>query len=205
MTRYARRGNRHSGAAGFTLLELLVGLAVFGLLVAGLQQGVRFGLSAWDAQERVTARRSDMDTVDRALRRLIEQAAPGGVGPLAPGLRGSASALQYLTAPPTAAGDAARAPNQVEASIGVDAAGRLVLRWRTWRHVKHFAPPPPDEEAVLLRGLARMEIAYWSSGAWRDSWTRSDLPDLVRLRLVFPEGDLRRWPDIVVAPRRERL
>ena len=34
-------------AAGFTLLEVLVALAVFGFLLVGLSQTVRFGLTAW--------------------------------------------------------------------------------------------------------------------------------------------------------------
>ena len=36
--------------AGFTLLEIMVALVVFGLLVLGLGQGVDFGLRAWGRQ-----------------------------------------------------------------------------------------------------------------------------------------------------------
>ena len=35
---------------GFTLLEVLAALAVLGLLLAGLAQGVQFGLRAWDCR-----------------------------------------------------------------------------------------------------------------------------------------------------------
>jgi prepilin-type N-terminal cleavage/methylation domain-containing protein len=41
---------------GFTLLELLVALVVLGLLVVGLNQGVRAGLTMWGAQTREWAR-----------------------------------------------------------------------------------------------------------------------------------------------------
>ena len=34
-------------ANGFTLLELLIALTVLGFLLAGLAQGVHFGLLAW--------------------------------------------------------------------------------------------------------------------------------------------------------------
>ena len=40
---------------GFTLLEMLAVLAVLGLLLAGLSQGIRFGLRAWDMQAREVA------------------------------------------------------------------------------------------------------------------------------------------------------
>lgn len=198
------RGSRRARGptAGFTLLELLVALAVLGFLMAGLQQGLRFGLAAWDGQTRVMERRGDIDAVDRALRRLLERAMPGGSGPLTPGLRGGGAALQWLTDLPVGA-ETGFSP-QAEAALGVDAAGRLVLRWRTWRHLRPLAPPPPPTETVLLEGLSRLELSYWSRGTWLGAWTQPELPQLIRLRLVFPEGDARRWPDIVVAPRRER-
>ena len=41
--------------AGFTLLEVLVSLVVTGLILAGLAQGFRFGVAAWDAQTRILA------------------------------------------------------------------------------------------------------------------------------------------------------
>ena len=36
--------------SGFTLMETLVALVVLGFIVAGLAQGLRFGLVAWDRQ-----------------------------------------------------------------------------------------------------------------------------------------------------------
>jgi len=44
---------------GFTLLEILVALAVFAFLVLGLTQGTRFGLAAWDRQARTVDRARD--------------------------------------------------------------------------------------------------------------------------------------------------
>ena len=32
----------------------------------------------------------------------------------------------------------------------------------------------------------------------------NDMPALIRFRIVFPSGDPRRWPDVVVAPMRGR-
>ena len=38
--------------------------------------------------------------------------------------------------------------------------------------------------------------------SWRDEWHEQKfLPDLVRLRVTFADGDEGAWPDLVVAPR----
>ena len=56
---------------GFTLLEMLVALVVFGLLMAGLGQSMRYGLKAWTAEGLSAASAERMAAVDTALRRLI--------------------------------------------------------------------------------------------------------------------------------------
>lgn len=197
------RPARHGGQAGFTLLEILVALAVLGFLMLGLAQGVRFGLSAWDSQARLLGRSGDLDIADRTLRRLVTQLVPTDDVRL-PGLRGTAAAFEAVTELPAAA---ALPTRQAVVALGVDRAGRLVLRWTPYLHARRLGPPPAPQESELLRNLARIEIAYWSAAAgsvWLPGWTRVDLPDLVRIRLVFARGDARRWPDIVVAPMRER-
>jgi prepilin-type N-terminal cleavage/methylation domain-containing protein len=60
--------------AGFTLLEMLVALVVFGLLMAGIAQAMRYGMTAWSAETRQAAAPETMSAVDGALRRLIEHA-----------------------------------------------------------------------------------------------------------------------------------
>lgn len=190
--------------AGFTLLEVLVALAVLGFLVLGLAQGVRFGLGAWDSQARLLARFGDLDVADRALRRVVAQLVPTDDVRL-PGLRGTAAGFEAVTELPATA--AALPTRQAAVALGVDRAGRLVLRWTPYLHARRLGPPPAPVESELLRGVERVEIAYWSAaagGGWLPAWTRAELPDLVRFRLVFARGDARRWPDIVAAPMRER-
>jgi general secretion pathway protein J len=188
--------------AGFTLLEVMVALAVLGFLMIGLLQGTRFGLQAWDLQARLLGRSADLDVADRALRRIVAQITPTD-DPAAPGLRGTATGFDCVTELPATA---ALPTRLAQAVLGVDRAGRLVLRWTPWLHARRLAPPPAPEESELLRGLSRIEVAYWSAamgGGWLAAWNRAELPDLVRIRFVFAPGDPRRWPDIVAAPMRE--
>ena len=58
------RARAPGSAAGFTLLEILVVMAVLGLLLATLAAGTRFGLRAWQAGARLTAGRGDVDAVE---------------------------------------------------------------------------------------------------------------------------------------------
>jgi general secretion pathway protein J len=195
---------RPTRQAGFTLLEVLVALAVLGFLALGLAGGVRFGLGAWESQARLIDRTGDLDVADRALRRIVAQLVPTDDARL-PGLRGTARGFEGVTELPAAA--VALPTRQAVVALGVDRAQRLMLRWTPHLHARRLGPPPAPDESELLRGVERIEIAYWSAaagGGWLPAWMRVELPDLVRFRLVFARGDRRRWPDIVAAPMRER-
>jgi len=51
-------------AAGFTLLEIVVALAVFGFLLLGLSHTVRFGLTAWRQDTRMSEEKTDLEAID---------------------------------------------------------------------------------------------------------------------------------------------
>ncbi len=193
---------RASQEAGFTLLEILVALVVLAVLLLGLRQGVAVGVSASEAQARLVAGREDLDTVARALRRLVEHMDPGTeLEPVH--LDAGPHALAFPTELP--AGTVLQQPS-IDAALLVTGAGQLVLRWTPRRHAVRLAPPSPPRETNLLRGVAGLDIAYWrpsSGGAWVSEWPGPGLPALVRLRVTFPRGDRRHWPDIVAAPMRE--
>lgn len=197
---------RRGGAAGFTLLELLVGLVVFGFILAGLAGGVRYGLRAADSQTRLVDRTGELDAVDRALRRLLVEADPGTsrggatlIGTLSEAGGGRISFVSVL--PAAVSGFVGQ---EADVALGVGADRRLVLRWSPHRHVRRVGAVPAVQEAEILRGVERLEVGYWKDG-WRTSWDEAALPGLVRLRIVFPAGDVRHWPDIVVAPVRRRI
>ncbi len=195
-----RRG-RPPPDAGFTLLEILVALVVLGFIMTGLAQGVRFGLRAWDTQTRIIDERGELDAVDRVVRRLVERMEPGRDREPAR-VQGTANSLAFTSELPIAAAAIAR---QADVAILVSG-GRLLLRWTPHSRVQRLGPPPPPAEEELLSGVNRVEFSYWGpAGVWTSAWTEQTLPALVRMRVVFPEGDRRRWPDIVAAPLRDRI
>lgn len=192
--------------AGFTLLEILVALVVLGFLMVGLSQGVRFGLKAWDTESRLVSERADMDGVERALRDLVSEADPGEFNdPSA--FRGEERTMSFPTRLPMPV--AGLPTRDVDIGLGVDASKRLVLRFSPHPHAERLVAATPPTEEVLLDGVDHIELSYlrWPAqgGGWVSTWGLQTLPLAVRIKLVFPEGDPRHWPEIVAAPMRARF
>jgi general secretion pathway protein J len=190
--------------AGFTLLEILVALVVFGFLLIGLNQGLHFGLRAWNGQAAMIAKRGDLDAVDRTLRGLIGQMAPGfKIDP--PNIVGRPHGFAFTTKLPEAAGIAGLA----DVSLTVDRRHDFILRWTPHRHAVSLVGAPVTHDTVLLHEVARVDFAYWrntpAGGGWLRAWNGWRPPALVRIKFVFVNHGRRagrRWPAIVAAPMR---
>ncbi len=184
--------------AGFTLLEIIVALVVLGILLLTLSHGTRFGLSAFDRQAHMAETAGRLEAVDRTLRRLIEQADPGTITD-GRTLVGKPHGMVFRAPMPPHGGKGGDDEEMADLRLGVDRHA-LVLFSLPYRHVLPVGPAPEPTRTVLLDGVESVDLSYWSAGTWRTSWDGVDLPELVRIRIVFPDGDTRRWPDIVAAP-----
>jgi general secretion pathway protein J len=184
---------------GFTLLELLVALAAFGLLLTALAEATRFAIRAYALQAQRIEADADLDATDRTLRHLI-----GAIGANA-----TADGPPHFVANRRSMGFTATLPilawyptERADVIVAMDTAHRLVLRWAPHYPTLLGAPPSP-QVTTLLGGVDHIELSYWTAGTahgvWVDRWEAATLPELVRLRIVFPPGDPRHWPDIVVA------
>jgi len=187
--------------SGFTLLELLVALVVLGFLMVGLTQGVRTGLAMWGAQTRRLGETGELDAGARVLRTLlsdIQTPQPNRTGAATPNFEASPDKLTFVGDLPTGFGTTRRANITLEL---VD--GHLVLLWTPRRHELTTAPEPKPIETELIHGVERLEFAYWGAASpgqpasWQDQ--SGGPPELIRVRLTFPKGDRRRWPDLIVA------
>ena len=191
--------------AGFTLLELLVALVVFGFVLAGLVGGLRFGLRAQDTQSRTIAADADLGGTDRLLRSLVAEMDPG-TAQSPPQIIGGDQAVGFVTDLGRAAAGFGQ-DGSADIGLGVDGQKRLVLRWQPVLHAVRLRPAPPPRSAVLLAGVEEVQVAFWShgqggAGTWQPRWAERGLPPLVRIRLRFPPDSHRHWPDIIVATQR---
>jgi general secretion pathway protein J len=117
--------------------------------------------------------------------------------PDAASLSGTADSLALVTELPMASGTT----TPVSATLAVDAAHRLVLRWRPDPHTERLGPPVPLTSTTLIGGVSALELSYMPpGGGWTTSWHRHALPALIRIRVAFMPDSPRRWPDIVAAP-----
>jgi general secretion pathway protein J len=181
--------------AGFTLLELLVALVVFGILMLGVTRGTQFGMQAWNRQSGMVATATDMDAVDRALRRVITQMDPGTMQ-TPPLVTGNRERFAFTSMLPE---EAALRTRRADMVLRLDN-GQLVLRWAPHLHAQNIGPAPMPRTEILLPDVAGLTISYWPhppGSGWQSDWTALSLPALVRIHLAF-KG--RHWPDIIAAP-----
>jgi general secretion pathway protein J len=192
--------------AGFTLLEVVVALAILGLVMTALAGGLGFSLKASRAGERMTDDTLAIARLDGLLRHDLERAlrlrtASSPHAPLA--FTGSTESLAFTVAAPsypTAAG-----LYQVSFAV-LSSAGGETLSYSRRAAAETPAPEDADERPrALIEGTAaRISFAYFDGKAWRDRWLDAEaLPRLVRLRLADGGSGGLLWPDIIVGPAAE--
>lgn len=140
------------------------------------------------------------------------EAAEPGSDEAALAFRGRPDALRLVTL----------APSQLlpgglyEIALGLDGGGRGGYRLSAWFRPldrSGSAPSTLDRDArtrqvVLLTGVADVRLRYFGQGddfdeppQWHERW--EDMlarPNLVSMRVDFPPGDARMWPELIVAP-----
>jgi general secretion pathway protein J len=204
----------HSATArGFTLVEVVVALALIALIATALLSSLRFGQRSYEQVLRNGSAPWDVFASQRLIRRLIESAAAPayqeGRSPSPSSFDGRVDEISLLAPAPLAEGGAGTYKYHLALrshALGKEPAGNdLIVRWST-----DLAATPAEE--VLIENVASVEWNYMEraspqggavqQAAWTDQWADTrHLPALVRLKVHFRHGDSRHWPDLIVTPR----
>lgn len=179
--------------AGFTLLEMMVALVVFGLVMAGIAQSFKYGLTAWTASTRNTARPEALAAMNAALAEMIAQSLPGS-------MTGKPDQFAFTTILPAGAG---LNGGLADAAILRTPDGQLILRYTPHPPGVPLAALPAPLTEPLAQNIASLTVAYLTpqpggTTAWSDNWSGDGLPPLIKIHLQFSDGQV--WPDIVAAP-----
>lgn len=197
-----------SAASGFTLVELLVALTLLGLLMVALFGGLRLGARAWEVSGERLDDTSRLQVIHEFLRTRLSQAYPLEITDRTnePRLafRGRPDALSFVTLLPEHLG--AGLHRLTLRLVEREDRRHLALTWRPV--AASDGDGPRSGERLLLHDIAGLELGYFGAfaprapPAWYESWQDAPmrLPRLIRVRVMFPAGDGRSWPDLIVRP-----
>lgn len=186
-----------SGERGYSLLELLLALALLGFITLAMAGGFRFGARAWERSEDKVATIERIQGAQRILRTLLQSAVPRDFDPTIPGdpelFRGTGRGLSFVAnaSSTLGGGGAVRYRLQVE---GDGARRDLVLAWRAAGGERRLVVLSAREISLAYARLDQTGRLIWA-GEWLD---QSGAPALVRVRATPDDGV---WPDLIVRPR----
>ena len=190
-----------SSEQGFAIVEMLASLTLMALISLLLLVALADRRAAFARLDRRFVAASGVAAARDLIADRIERVWPltdYSIRPQpGPQFEGRSTQLSFLAPPLQAEG-----PGPLRRyRLSVDVSGDLILESRS-----DLALDPrrwPDRQ-VLLHGVESIDFAYFdrSGRVWRPEWrSQPFLPALVRIRLAYPHGDQRRWPDLVIRPR----
>lgn len=204
-------------ARGMTLVELLIALALLGLLMLVLFAGMRIGTRSWDSAESHAENLSLARVLEHFLRTEMSQIIPyrwTSDGKTRLAFSGERRAMRFVAPMPSRLSRDGVSVIALEVEQEGDGS-RIVWRYRPLNaQMTGFSALDGVPSHVLVSGISSARVSdIWFSyfgaeqpGAaprWLDRWdNEQDLPLLIRVQASLTEG--REWPDFVVAPAMAR-
>lgn len=190
---------------GYSLVELLVVLALAGLIAIAMSGGIRFGVRAWERTGVHVETLEHMQGAQALLRNVLSNIAPRLFDPgmsVHDTFVGDRQRMTFTATAPPALG-AGLGRFTLAATRAGDAMG-LQIAWRPERGTRS------QRGQVLLQGARAISFTYAAPNTagtlvWTDTWSAdAGMPVLIRIRAEFAQSAAKRWPDLVVRPRIDR-
>jgi general secretion pathway protein J len=187
----SHRAEREHANAGFTLIELVVALALAGVISLLLLQGISLATTGLDRISRMADQLDERRGVDIVVRRTLASASAAPAPDGEPSFIGTPTRLSFLSL----AED--NGPGLVRIEIRLDPAGndRSLL---FVRHPAASTSEPYVERSLLVPRIREFRMAYFGADsitaepAWHDRWEGiAYLPKLVRLIIDRSDGPTR--------------
>jgi general secretion pathway protein J len=188
--------------AGYAIAEMLASLVILGMIGTMMISGITTGQRVWERMDASDIAAENVAGAQLLLRERIESAFPATRNDTVPpfaDFEGKADSISFLGE----ARDSERPTALRRYRLALDTDGDLVLSGVSDVALNQAVP---SEVLVLLRGVQEFDVAYYGPqpngpSAWQLSWDRqAALPQLVRIRLQFEQGDRRAWPELLIKP-----
>ena len=196
---------RH-GASGFTLLELIIALAIVATMVVILLGGFRIWISAWNQGEERAEAHQHLRSLTELFRRSLTSARPYKARPKEGGeplvlFQGDADGVNFVTPAPPFPNEAPIAFTAVRLTFQQGEESGLAIRQKALPNEEPFENTPPLH---VDREVVGASFKYQSaSGEWVDSWdgaSEKKIPLAVQIELQrVVRGKVESLPPFTIA------
>ena len=195
-------------AAGFTLVEVVIAMALLAAIMAMLYSGLTFALRSWDAGDASGRRVADRRLGENFLRREMTEMFPmrwKDATTVKFAFEGEHDRLRFVSARPPGIQQGGLALVGLEVGQGREPRTRNLLMRRALPddEAVSFAPLDKAEPLLLIANVDSIELYYFGAEGdfteprWTESWTYGNqMPLLVKLRVKTADG--RVLPDFVI-------
>lgn len=191
---------------GFTLLELLIGMVLLGLILTLLFGGLRLGARSWDSGDKRADDSAQLRAIQGFLRRELSQTFPlrwKNQTDTRLAFAGAPDTLKFVAPLPVQVSGGGLYLLGLELEEGEDGARLIMKRVLTNPLAKDFSSLEQGEKSVLADHVEKLSISYFGAAteggepAWQEKWDDPQrLPLLVRIQVKLNDG--RDWPDLAV-------
>jgi general secretion pathway protein J len=202
------RSSARSRAGGFTLIEVVLAMALLATIMVLLYSGLTFAIRSWDAGDANGRRVADQRLGANFLRRELSEMFPlrwKDATVVRFAFEGEEDHVKFASSRPPGIQQAGLALVALELQAVEGSRGKNLVMRRALPddEATDFSPLEKAEPSILLTNVASVEFAYFGSESefvepkWTESWSfGAAIPQLVRMRVKTMDG--RVLPDFVM-------